>query len=151
MKNYLQFLSALLLVISIPEPEVLAQDPIDQYEGIPVIPYSWRVAHLPDMTEENFDQLDSLGIFGVVTKDVLLGNPQAETDLEKYESRNIKVIPNQHWRQPNNILTDTDAHYTKWEAEGTDPTMGEATLEYDENYTTYFNTNGIEGRKAAGN
>ena len=120
-----------------------AQDPIDQYPGIPLVIYPAR--RTIEMIPQNFTQMSEMGIYGVVAPDAI--NISHSQYLQQYKDANLKVIPQQIWWAPNDIYKYTDAYYTVWEAEGTDPSKGLTTLYYDQTYTTYFDSAGIKGRR----
>ena len=90
------------------------------------------------MTNNNFDQIENVGVFGVVAPDVL-----NQTYLNSFSTHNLSVLP-QFWEDTtfnhNLIEKYTNSHYTVWEAEGTDPSKGRVTL-YRGN-GTYIDSNG---------
>jgi hypothetical protein len=104
-----------------------AQDPLTEYGGIPLIIYPERDANrLIDPL--NYIQMKEMGVFGVLGGNVL------PDFLDEFETRGLKVLP---WYKSgdefhNRIYNYTDAHYTVWEAEGTDPLEGKVTLYHSE-------------------
>jgi hypothetical protein len=117
-----------------------AQDPIDEYDGIPLIIYpARRPSQLVNPT--NYVQMHSLGVYGVVAPNVF----DHSVYLERFENNNLKVIPQHLWNDTEDkpMWRYTDAHYSLWEAEGTtyiDTSNGKATL-YRSSYSA-INTSG---------
>jgi len=124
MKNniFIIFCIASFLVV-----ELRAQDPIDQYDGIPLVIYSWRYA--PWMSDDNFVKMKEMGVYAAIPTDVLDPDTVVPNyNLFRFINNDLKVIPNQTWKNPKDIHRYVDAHYTIWEAEGTDPAKGKAEL-----------------------
>ena len=116
-----------LVTILLPLSEVKPQDPIDLYEGIPLVIYpALRVIDIDTIYASPYQQMEDMGVFGVVAGDVLDNTRY----LQHFTDHNLKVIPQYLWGDitKSHILRYTDAHYTVWEAEGTNPTKGLATL-----------------------
>jgi hypothetical protein len=127
----------LLTILSFQEVKP-QQDPIDQYPGIPFIAYPDRRA--PQMLPVNFDQMEQMGTYGIVSADVLTINRHY---LDTFTVHNIKVLP-QFWEDTTNsqniIERYTNSHYTVWEAEGTNSEDGDATLYHSTHTTTETDT-----------
>ena len=139
-------LTTLVLTI-LPFQQLRAQDPITEYDGIPLVIYPG--INVEEMSYPlNFQQMDGMGVFGCVGGNVL----NDQDYLGYFSEHNLKVIPQYLWGNENfsHILRYTDSHYSIWEAEGTDPENGNAALFYDTTYTNYFNEGGTEGRWAGG-
>ena len=141
-----------LVIILLPLSEAKPQDPIDLYDGIPLVIYpDLRVIDIDTIYASPYQQMEDMGVFGVVAGDVL----DNSIYLQHFTDHNVKVIPQYLWGDltKSHILRYTDAHYTVWEAEGTDPTKGNATLSYS-SQTSYFSElyqgETIEGRSAGG-
>lgn len=153
MKRSFKFLLVINIILLVFDMQSLAQDPIDQYPGIPLVIYpDLRVIDIETMYTSPYQQMEDMGVFGVVAGDVL----DNSIYLQHFTDHNLKVIPQYLWGEDitkSHILRYTDAHYTVWEAEGTDPAKGNATLSYD-NQTSYFSEQyqgeTIEGRSAGG-
>ncbi len=143
MKSSFKFLLVINIILLVFDMQSFAQDPIDQYPGIPLVIYPARRTDMMDTV--NFSQMSEMGIYGVVAPDAI--NISHSQYLQQYKDANLKVIPQQIWWAPNDIYKYTDAYYTVWEAEGTDPNKGLTKLYYDQAYTTYFDTLGVKGRK----
>lgn len=101
-----------------------SQDPIKDYPGIPILTYlgdNFRWHTNPFL----YKQMDSVGIFGTE-----VGNMKDDY-FPFISTANLKVLPNQiDGVQYNYINQYTDAYYSVWEAEGTNPSNGDATLYY---------------------
>jgi hypothetical protein len=119
----------LVFIAILPFVQTTAQDPVDLFDGIPLITYPERRAeHLVNPT--NYQQMDSLGLFGVVAADTW---DNSTSYLSYFTNHNLRIIPQYAWGTIaySYIWRYTDAHYTVWEAEGTayvDTTNGKATL-----------------------
>jgi hypothetical protein len=130
MKNHKSILLIFLVLISTSVTKLFAQDPITEYDGIPLIIYP-DTREAPDFQYPiNYQQMDTMGVYGVVASEIL---DEPEYYLEYFEEYNLKAIP---WEKRdtlyNHIYKYTDAHYTVWEAEGTDPSKGKVTLYHSE-------------------
>lgn len=131
------------------ELKAQGQDPITEYDGIPLIIYPAK--RVGEMTYPlNFIQMDNMGVYAVVAGDIL----DNSSYIEYFTDNNLKAIPQYVWGETSNlqdvIWKYTNSHYTVWEAEGTYPTGGNATLYFDEEHTSYFSKGNIEGRRAGG-
>ena len=143
MENSLKFLLVVLVLLLLFDIQSFAQEPTDQYPGIPLVIYPAR--RTIEMAPQNFTQMSEMGIYAVVAPDAI--NIDDAHYLQQYKDANLKIIPQQIWWAPNDIYKYTDAYYTVWEAEGTDPNKGLTTLYYDQTYTSYFSEGNIKGRK----
>ena len=143
MKRSFKFLLVVSVLLLFFDIQLFAQDPIDQYPGIPLVIYPAR--RTIEMIPQNFTQMSEMGIYGVVAPDAI--NIDDAHYLQQYKDAILQVIPQQIWWAPNDIYKYTDAYYTVWEAEGTDPNKGLTTLYYDQTYTSYFNEGNTKGRK----
>ena len=111
-----------LLISFVLLTNLYSQDPIKDYPGIPILTYlgdNFRWHTNPFL----YKQMDSVGIFGTE-----VGNMK-EDYYQFIENANLKVLPNQiDGVEYNYINRYTDAYYSVWEAEGTNPANGDATL-----------------------
>lgn len=129
----------LLLILVLFSTQIITQDYIKEYNGIPLI------SSLPhDCGEYHFDTVKATGI-----KFIAISNLNS-TRLEYAKNRGFKVIPVQLHdslldRPYSYILRYTEARYSKWEAEGTPPQDGLATLSYNDTIGTNFNEGNISG------
>ncbi len=103
--------------------EVLSQDPIKNYPGIPIITYTYNFIDFPG-PEDRFKLMDSAGIFAMQVTDM------KSTYYPQLTGTTLQLLPDQINVPLNFIDKYTDAHYTVWEAEGTDTSDGDATLYY---------------------
>jgi hypothetical protein len=128
---------------------VKAQDPIDIYQGIPLVIYPMRTSHDMVLTYPNsLSQVKDMGVFGVIAPDVL----DYSVYLQGFQNAGLKVLPHYLWGNQtySHIWRYTNSFYTIWEAEGTDPLKGSTTLYYDTIYTTFFDEDGTKGRLSGG-
>jgi len=137
MKTFLLFVITVLAVPFLPLKNVRAQDPITNYSGIPLVVYQvhpWRMTY-PD----SYEKMKNMGLYGAAVDDVLDldSNNGFIPYLEYFREKNIKVVPS-YWGGRGSEIQSyineyTDAYYTVWEAEGTDPAKGKATLYRNDN------------------
>jgi len=102
------------------------QDSIKSYPGIPIITYGYDLSKHP---AEQFIAMDSTGIYALEAS-----NLTASIFNQKIGNNNLdlKVMPEQVTDPSGNyIVKYTEARYTVWEAEGTNPTDGLITLYND--------------------
>jgi hypothetical protein len=124
MKKLILFL---LIFISI---NGYSQSYLDSYDGIPLIVYTWG-SDGDWLYYYNYSEIDSMGGDAVI-------QPELNAyKFGKYKDANIKMIPYQQnppAPQVNYITYYTEAIYTKWEAESTNPLDGQVKLEAVANY-----------------
>jgi tetratricopeptide (TPR) repeat protein len=109
-------------------------DPIKGYYGIPILTYTgdnlfWNSA------DSLYKQMDSAGIFGTEVANMI-----EDYYTNSLHGTNIMVIPNNvDGAEYNYINKYTDAYYSVWEAEGTHPENGDATLYYNNSIGEIYN------------
>ncbi|MBE0539411.1 MAG: hypothetical protein IH620_06835, partial [Ignavibacterium sp.] len=140
MKSFLLFVLCTLVLTSLPLEAINAQDPIDQYEGIPLIIYPGLRAD-SIIYPLHYQQMDSMGVYAVVVPDVFKFTPGISY-LQRFKNHNLKVIPAEIWSDSihNQIFRYTDSHYSIWKAAGvTDTSNGKASLIRSSNTTVVNN------------
>jgi hypothetical protein len=123
MKN---LLLVVLLVCSSVISNAQQQDSIKSYPGIPIITYGYDLSKHP---AEQFIGMDEAGIYALEAS-----NLTAPIFNQKIGNNNLdlKVMPEQITDPLGNyIVKYTEARYTEWEAEGTNPQDGLITLYHD--------------------
>jgi len=132
MRTIIITIVTVLILTSLPLIEVPAQrqDPITEYDGIPLVIYPHRQTSDMVITYPNsLNQIEQMGVFGVVAPDIL----DNDEYIELFSNHHLKAIPQYNWGNTANfqdvILKYTNSHYSIWEAEGTDPAKGNASLE----------------------
>ena len=123
MKNLL--LLVLLVCVTVINYAQL-QDPIKSYPGIPLITYGYQIDTIPP---QQFIEMDEAGIYALEAS-----NLTAPIFNQKIGNNNLdlKVMPEQVTDPLGNyIVKYTEARYTEWEAEGTNPQDGLITLYHD--------------------
>ena len=119
---------------------LISQDYIKDYDGIPLITYAPH-----DMGAYQYDYIKDMGI------DVVIASNVTTERLLEIRKRGLRVFPAQldttiYEPNYNDIIKYTDARYSIWEAEGTNPENGDATLTYNKSIAEpYFNGNQKEG------
>jgi hypothetical protein len=119
---------------------LISQDFIKDYDGIPMITYAPH-----DMGGYQYDYIKNMGI------DVVIASNVTTQRLLEIKKRGLRVFPAQldttiYEPNYNDIIKYTDARYSIWEAEGTNPENGDATLTYNKSIAEpYFNGNRQEG------
>ncbi|MBK7629155.1 MAG: T9SS type A sorting domain-containing protein [Ignavibacteriales bacterium] len=124
MKNLLSVVFFLVFGIAISFGQ--QQDSIKSYPGIPIITYGYDLSKHP---VEQFIGMDEAGIYALEAS-----NLTAPIFNQKIGNNNLdlKVMPEQVTDPSGNyIVKYTEARYTEWEAEGTNPADGLITLYYD--------------------
>ena len=116
------------------------QDYIKDFDGIPLITYAPH-----DIGAYQYDYIKNMGI------DVVIASNVTTERLLEIKKRGLRVIPIQadtttYEPNYNDILKYTDARYSVWEAEGTKPANGDASLTYNKKIgEPYFFKNKISG------
>jgi hypothetical protein len=142
----LTIFTTLVVIISLPLIEVKAQglDPIYEYDGIPILPFAWALKWVEEY-DYDWDKFREMGAFGVFGDDVGINEPRNQ--YRYLFEAGMKIIPFQsdnNYVAINHIAKYSEGMYSIWEAEGTDPLDGEATLEYEENIGEKFYS--VDGR-----
>ena len=117
---------------------VLSQDLMKDYPGIPIVTYSYDILkYYPNYNlEYHLRNMDSAGIFAIEVANM---KSDYYTPLNL---TNLKIIPDQAEGVTNNYINRyTEAHYSVWEAEGTDPADGDASVYYNDTIAA-INTEG---------
>jgi hypothetical protein len=104
---------------------LISQDFIKDYDGIPLITYAPH-----DMGAYQYDYIKDMGI------DVVIASNVTTERLLEIKKRGLRVFPAQldttvYEPNYNDIIKYTDARYSIWEAEGTNPENGDATLTFN--------------------
>jgi len=100
--------------------------------GIPLIANS-----VNDMGEYHLDSMKTIGI------NALIASNLNSSTYEKIRKRGFKIIPNQAvssivGKKDTLILKYTHSFYSRWQAEGTPPQNGKATLNYNHSIGAIF-------------
>jgi hypothetical protein len=113
-------------------------------EGIPFILFTGGNA--ATITDTDYDMMDSLKV------DVLHITGVTNNHIPAISSRGMKVIPDQLWMEWDNYIKQyTDAYYTVWEAEGTNPVNGDVSLKYNRTIGIPFTEGNVSGVKTKNN
>ena len=99
------------------------QDPIKSYPGIPIITYGYDISKPP---RQQFIEMEQAGILALEAASLT-----PPVFVEKIQNLGLWVMPEQVLNPDNYIVKYTEARYTEWEAEGTNPADGLITLYYD--------------------
>jgi hypothetical protein len=133
-------LTILFVIISLPFIEVNAQDPIDEYNGIPLVIY-------PSLSSKDmqyplhYQQMKDMGVFAVVAPDVFRYTTELPY-LQRFKNYDLRVIPTEVWSDTihNQIFRYANSHYSVWKAAGvTDTSNGKAGLIRSSNTTVANN------------
>ncbi len=127
MKNSL-FLTFLILITI--KAQTQSNDPIKNYQGIPLITYSYGI---DDIHRNHFDSIKQAGIFATEAT-----NLTSDLFIDKLQGTGLFLVPEQVGESnayKNAIIKYTEARYTEWEAEGTPPEDGELSLIRDTIYS----------------
>lgn len=126
MKNKLLFMLSLIIIFS---TGTFSQNYFNNYDGIPLIVYTWG-SNFDWLNDYEYSKIKEMG------GDVVIHPDLNANKFEKYRNANIKMVPYQTDPTIENYIAKyTDAIYTIWEAEGTDPADGEITLNRNTNNT----------------
>jgi hypothetical protein len=146
----IKYVVLLLVLFIAAQTAVYAQNTITDVDSIPLVCYlyglndwgeNWGLEQ-PRYSEDEFKRIDSLRFHSVEIFD--LTESQYTRDLT-YGSFKFKIIPDQTTESKvgfgkNLIIKYTEAKYSVWQAEGTPPDDGEATVVANPTYTTEDNS-----------
>lgn len=146
MRTFLLFVISFFFLTSFPIKEVKAQDAIEEYDGIPILAFTWGSKWLSE-SDYDWTKFEEMGAFGVFGDDVRIDEP-FNTYRYLFEA-GMKIIPFQtdnSYVTINHIAKYSEGMYSIWEAEDTDPLDADAALEYEENIgETFYNVQGNDG------
>ena len=118
MKKIIYLIFTFLLISNL-----YAQDQIKNYPGIPIITYGYDLSKPP---KQQFIEMEQAGILALEAASL---TPPVFDD--KIKNLGLWVMPEQVLNPENYIVKYTEARYTEWEAEGTNPQDGLITLYHD--------------------